>query len=59
MPPKRVVVSNSARPQKSFLSTVYDEATNPENTTIVRSILVFGAGVAFLHSSLGEILLPP
>ncbi|KAJ5096336.1 TOM core complex subunit Tom6 [Penicillium alfredii] len=42
MPPKRVVVSNpSARPQKSFLGTVYDEATSPENTTIVRSILVF------------------
>ncbi|CEJ55112.1 hypothetical protein PMG11_01387 [Penicillium brasilianum] len=59
MAPKRVAVSNSARPQKGFLSTVYDEATNPENATIVRSLLVFGAGVAFLHSSLGELLLPP
>lgn len=38
MAPKR---TNPAAP-KSFLSTVYDEATNPENTTIVRSILVFG-----------------
>lgn len=45
MAPKRVVVSNPARPQKSFLSTIYDEATNPENTTIVRSILVFGVRV--------------
>ncbi|KAJ5806827.1 hypothetical protein N7474_010419, partial [Penicillium riverlandense] len=60
MPPKQrvVVSSSSARPQKSFLNTVYDEATSPENTTIVRSLLVFGAGVAFLHSSLGEFLLP-
>ncbi|KAJ5180854.1 hypothetical protein N7492_004064 [Penicillium capsulatum] len=55
MAPKR---TNPAAP-KGFLSTVYDEATSPENTTIVRSILVFGAGVAFLHSSLGEFLLPP
>ncbi|KAJ5175613.1 uncharacterized protein N7482_001490 [Penicillium canariense] len=59
MAPNRAVVSNSSRPQKGFLSTVYDEATNPENTTLVRSLLVFGAGVAFLHSSLGEFLLPP
>jgi hypothetical protein len=42
MAPKRVTVANSSRPQKSFLSTVYDEATNPENATIVRSLLVFG-----------------
>ncbi|OQD72606.1 hypothetical protein PENDEC_c020G01112 [Penicillium decumbens] len=59
MAPNRVVVSNNGRPQKSFMSTIYDEATSPENTTIVRSLLVFSAGVAFLHSSLGEILLPP
>ncbi|KAJ5698156.1 hypothetical protein N7462_000161 [Penicillium macrosclerotiorum] len=57
MAPKRVAVSSG--PQKGFLTTIYDEATNPENTTIVRSLLVFGAGVAFLHSSLGELLLPP
>lgn len=43
MAPKRVVVSNSSsRPQKGFLGTIYAEATSPENTTIVRSILVFG-----------------
>lgn len=42
MAPKRVTVANSSRPQKSFLSTIYDEATNPENATIVRSLLVFG-----------------
>ncbi|KAL2798576.1 hypothetical protein BJX66DRAFT_333940 [Aspergillus keveii] len=45
--------------EKGFLSTTYEQITSPENTTIVRSILVFGAGVAFLHSSLSELLLPP
>ncbi|KAI9372135.1 hypothetical protein BJX61DRAFT_508650 [Aspergillus egyptiacus] len=70
--------------EKSFLSATYEQLTSPENTTIVRSILVFGvrtscrnssygliflfgriltlflqAGVAFLHSSLSELLLPP
>ncbi|KAJ6104123.1 hypothetical protein N7523_010443 [Penicillium sp. IBT 18751x] len=59
MAPNRVVVSSNGRPQKGFMSTIYDEATSPENTTIVRSLLIFGAGVAFLHSSLGEFLLPP
>lgn len=80
MAPNRVALSKNAGSNKSFFSTVYDEATNPENTTIVRSLMVFGvraniipawpkwmkanwyffqAGVAFLHSSLGELLLPP
>ncbi|KAJ5225052.1 hypothetical protein N7468_006277 [Penicillium chermesinum] len=54
MAPKRV-----SHGQKGLFSTIYDEATNPENNTIVRSLIVFGVGVAFLHSSLGEILLPP
>ncbi|KAA8645596.1 putative TOM core complex subunit Tom6 [Aspergillus tanneri] len=58
MAPKQVIVS-SGRPQKGFLSAAYDEITHPENATIVRSLLVFGAGVAFLHSSLSELLLPP
>ncbi|PWY78117.1 hypothetical protein BO94DRAFT_537902 [Aspergillus sclerotioniger CBS 115572] len=56
VPRQRVV---SGRPQKSFFTTAYEEVTHPENATIVRSILIFGAGVAFLHSSLSELLLPP
>ncbi|RAH49450.1 putative TOM core complex subunit Tom6 [Aspergillus brunneoviolaceus CBS 621.78] len=56
VPRQRVV---SGRPQKGFLSTAYEELTAAENATIVRSLLVFGVGVAFLHSSLGELLLPP
>ncbi|KAL2864929.1 putative TOM core complex subunit Tom6 [Aspergillus lucknowensis] len=51
MPPKQT--------EKGFLSATYEQITAPENATIVRSILVFGAGVAFLHSSLSELLLPP
>ncbi|KAJ6018186.1 hypothetical protein N7451_001565 [Penicillium sp. IBT 35674x] len=50
---------NLAGSQKGFISTVFDEARNPENATIVRSLAIFTVGVAFLHSSLGEILLPP
>ncbi|KAL3465169.1 hypothetical protein BJX64DRAFT_285711 [Aspergillus heterothallicus] len=45
--------------EKGILSATYEQITSPENTTIVRSILVFGAGVAFLHSTLSELLLPP
>ncbi|KAF7594384.1 hypothetical protein BBP40_009365 [Aspergillus hancockii] len=57
MAPRQRVVS--AHDQKGFFGTAYDEVTHPENATIVRSVLVFGAGVAFLYSSLSELLLPP
>ncbi|KAL1982960.1 hypothetical protein VTN96DRAFT_647 [Rasamsonia emersonii] len=62
MAPKRVVVQSSSasrRQQEGFLSAAYKELTSSENATIVRSVLVFGAAVAFLHSSLSEFLLPP
>ncbi|BCR91827.1 putative TOM core complex subunit Tom6 [Aspergillus chevalieri] len=58
-PNQRIVVSGGGRPQKGFVGTLYDEITSSENATIVRSLLVFGAGVAFFHSSLGELLVPP
>lgn len=45
MAPNQRIVPSGSRPQKGFVSTVYDEATNPENKTIVRSILVFGVCV--------------
>ncbi|KAL5334856.1 hypothetical protein BJX70DRAFT_402157 [Aspergillus crustosus] len=45
--------------EQGFLSAAYEQITAPDNATIVRSILIFGAGVAFLHSSLSELLLPP
>ncbi|RHZ67275.1 hypothetical protein CDV55_104358 [Aspergillus turcosus] len=58
-PNQRVVVASSGRPQKGFFGAAYEELTAAENATIVRSLLIFGAGVAFLHSSLSEFLLPP
>lgn len=58
MAPKRVVASSS-RPQKSFLSTVYDEATNPENASIVRSLLVFGVCVEPISAHLLRIKTNP
>lgn len=42
MAPNRVALSKNAAPNKSLYATIKDEATNPENTTIVRSLLVFG-----------------
>lgn len=42
MAPNQRNVSSGSRAQKTYLSTVYDEAINPENKTIVRSLLVFG-----------------
>ncbi|RWQ93044.1 putative TOM core complex subunit Tom6 [Paecilomyces variotii] len=59
-PKQRVVVhASSSRQQRGFLSSAWNEITSPDNTTVVRSVLVFGAAVAFLHSSLSEFLLPP
>ncbi|TQB72545.1 hypothetical protein MPDQ_006768 [Monascus purpureus] len=56
-PRQRIVVSRG--PQKSFFQTAWDEIRASENRTIVRSIAVFGAGVALLHAGFGEFLLPP
>lgn len=42
MAPNQRIVPSGSRPQKGFVSTLYDEATNPENKTIVRSIVIFG-----------------
>ena len=47
-PKQRIVVSGSNGPQKGFFGTAYDEITSPENTTIVRSILVFGVSASVL-----------
>lgn len=45
MAPNQRIVPSGSRPQKGFVSTLYDEATNPENKTIVRSIVIFGVRV--------------
>lgn len=49
-PKQRIVVSGSNGPQKGFFGTAYDEITSPENTTIVRSILVFGVSTSVIGS---------
>ncbi|PNP61131.1 hypothetical protein FNYG_14219 [Fusarium nygamai] len=60
MPPKRIPVEpRGRRAPKGFIGSTYDALTSPDNAAVVRSIAIFGAAVAFLSSSWGEILLPP
>ncbi|KAH8692367.1 putative TOM core complex subunit Tom6 [Talaromyces proteolyticus] len=60
MPPKRVVQpAGRGREADGIFNIAYKEVTNPENATIVRSVVIFGAAVAFFHSSLSEFLIPP
>ncbi|KAI1204273.1 putative TOM core complex subunit Tom6 [Annulohypoxylon truncatum] len=56
MPPKRV---GGGRSNKGFLSSTYETITSPENASVVRSVAIFGAAVAFLASPWSEYLLPP
>ncbi|KAI0155381.1 putative TOM core complex subunit Tom6 [Hypoxylon sp. FL1284] len=56
MPPKRV----SGRSNKGYISSTYESLTSPDNASVVRSVALFGAAVAFLASPWGaEQLLPP
>ncbi|KAI0008085.1 hypothetical protein F4779DRAFT_618959 [Xylariaceae sp. FL0662B] len=63
--PTRVVVERStprSRPHasKGFVRSTYDAFTSSENASVVRSVVAFGAAVAFLASPWGEsFLLPP
>ncbi|RDA84737.1 hypothetical protein CP532_5253 [Ophiocordyceps camponoti-leonardi (nom. inval.)] len=60
MPPKRSqITSANRRGPKSFFSSAYETLTAPENASVVRSIAMFGAAVAFLASPWSSILLPP
>ncbi|KIV99763.1 uncharacterized protein PV09_08569 [Verruconis gallopava] len=61
MPPKGQIAGRGSRaPQpKSFARTAYEELTSAENRQVLTALGVFVAGVAFFHSSLGEIILPP
>ncbi|KAH7030727.1 uncharacterized protein B0I36DRAFT_362547 [Microdochium trichocladiopsis] len=58
MAPKRVE-SGRARAAPGFIGSTYAALTSPENASVVRSVAVFGAAVAFLATSWGEFLLPP
>ncbi|TQS31638.1 hypothetical protein Golomagni_08075 [Golovinomyces magnicellulatus] len=61
MPPKGIYIEKSSgrRAPKGVLSSTYDALTSSENASVVRSIGLFGAAIAFLSSSWGELLLPP
>jgi hypothetical protein len=61
MAPKRVLVERSgpSRPPKGFFASTYAMLTSSDNAAVVRSLGLFGAAVAFLSSSWGEMLLPP
>ncbi|EME41900.1 hypothetical protein DOTSEDRAFT_46773 [Dothistroma septosporum NZE10] len=64
MPPKpqqrNALTGRSVAPRKSGIaSDTYAFITSPENRSVVTSVAFFAAGVAFLHSSWSEILLPP
>ncbi|KAF2281497.1 uncharacterized protein EI97DRAFT_429517 [Westerdykella ornata] len=54
MPPKNIRSSRQPAPAPSVLSTF----TSQENRPIVTAVGLFAIGVAFLHSSWAEILLP-
>ncbi|KAF2761387.1 hypothetical protein EJ05DRAFT_497937 [Pseudovirgaria hyperparasitica] len=54
MAPKR----NVARPAPGYASSTYQAITSPDNRSIVTAVGLFAAGVAFLHSSWSEILIP-
>ncbi|KAH7038574.1 hypothetical protein B0J12DRAFT_744119 [Macrophomina phaseolina] len=57
MPPKRAAGAPRQGSQSLF-TTAYSTVTSPENRTVVTALGMFAAGVAFLHSSWSEILLP-
>ncbi|KAI0473069.1 hypothetical protein GGR56DRAFT_677102 [Xylariaceae sp. FL0804] len=62
MPPKRILVepsSQRSRAPKGFVASTYEALTASENASIVASVAVFGAGIAFLNSPWAEVLLTP
>ncbi|KAI0390452.1 hypothetical protein F5Y17DRAFT_461763 [Xylariaceae sp. FL0594] len=63
MPGKRVYIdskgSRAAAAPKGVIAQTYSALTSPENATVVKSVAIFGAAVAFLSSSWSEFLLPP
>ncbi|EHY57251.1 hypothetical protein HRR83_002739 [Exophiala dermatitidis] len=60
MPPKRITVQparRSAKPQ-GYFSSLYHTLTSEENSSVVISVAMFGAAVAFFSSEWSEMLLP-
>jgi len=60
MPPKRVAIQPAARrnqPQ-GYFGSIYHTLTSEENASVVLSVAMFGAAVAFFNSEWSEMLLP-
>jgi len=60
MPPKRILVQPARRQPQSngYFSSVYHTLTSEENASVVLSVAMFGAAVAFFSSEWSEILIP-
>jgi hypothetical protein len=65
MPPRtqKIVVQPATTSRrgapKGYLASTYQTLTAPENASVVRSVAVFGAAVAFFASGWSDLLLPP
>ncbi|KAK5451943.1 hypothetical protein LTS15_007666 [Exophiala xenobiotica] len=60
MPPKRVAIQPASRrtqPQ-GYFGSIYHTLTSEENASVVLSVAMFGAAVAFFNSEWSEMLLP-
>ncbi|KAF2663114.1 hypothetical protein BT63DRAFT_461632 [Microthyrium microscopicum] len=55
MAPKAV---RSKQQAKGVVRTMTDEMMKSENRSVITAVGVFAVGVAFLHSSLAELLIP-
>ncbi|KAG9229562.1 hypothetical protein BJ875DRAFT_488807 [Amylocarpus encephaloides] len=64
MAPKQqqIRVQPADRPRRvasrGYFGEAYSAITSPENASVVRSVAVFGAAVAFFSSSWSDFLLP-
>ncbi|OCK96130.1 putative TOM core complex subunit Tom6 [Cenococcum geophilum 1.58] len=56
MPPRQVTRGRVEEP--SYVRSVFGALTSADNRSVVTAVGLFAAGVAFLHSSWSEILIP-
>ncbi|KAI1438437.1 TOM core complex subunit Tom6 [Xylaria sp. CBS 124048] len=59
MPPKRIAGEPRSKASKNIIATTYSALTSPENASVVGSVAMFGAAIAFLASPWSEYLLSP
>ncbi|KIN05710.1 hypothetical protein OIDMADRAFT_16945 [Oidiodendron maius Zn] len=63
MPKAQRVVVQRGEPRRAapqgYFSSAYHTLTSPENSSVVRSIAIFGVAVAFFSSPWSEFILPP